>query len=40
MDDSGGSVVQLWRQDMSDSKAKSIRDVLPFGLTCVKEGTT
>ena len=39
-DDSGGSVVQLWRQDGSDSRARSMRDLLPFGLTCVKEGTT
>jgi len=35
-DDRGGSVVQLWRQDMSDSKARSMRDVLPFGLNVQK----
>ena len=41
-DNSGGIVVQLWRQDGSDSRAidQCMRDLLPFGFTCVKEGTT
>ena len=35
-DNSGGIVVQLCRQDGSDSRARSMRDLLPFGLTRVK----
>ena len=27
--------LQLWRQDDSDSRARSMRDLLPFGLACM-----
>ena len=39
-DNSGWIVVQLCRQDGSDSRTRSMRDLLPFGITCVKEGIT
>jgi len=39
-DNSGGIVVLLCRQDGSDCRTRSMRDLLPFGLIWVKEGTT